>query len=166
MRTRNLFRLVLTGWVTLFAGKALAQQDFGSRCTGNWKGMMSIYSKGVLVDSVPVTLEVTRQNDSVFRWKMDYLSAKMPITKDYRLIYKGGNHYQIDEGDGIRIDTYLFVNRLVSVFETQGILLTSSYEWKTDELYFEVTSGMKQATDSEVQSYQVGYLQNVHFKRD
>ena len=145
---------------------AYAQQNFGSHCTGNWKGTMYMYSKGILSDSVPVTLNVTPQNDSVFQWKMDYLSAKMPVTKDYHLIYKGGNHYQFDEGDGVKIDTYLFVNRLISVFETEGILLTSLYEWNKDELYFEVSSGNKSRSNTEVQSYQIGFLQNIRFKRN
>ncbi len=152
--------------VILFSQSALAQSgNFGKECIGTWKGTMHIYSQGRLADSVSVILEVKQQNDSVFGWKMDYLSEKMPLTKDYRLIYKGQNRYQTDEGDGIKIDGYLFGKRLVSVFETEGILLTSAYELRKEELYFEVTSSRKEKSDTEVQSYQVGFLQNVLFKR-
>lgn len=82
------------------------------------------------------------------------------------MVYKEGNYYQIDEGYGIKIDSYLFANRLVSVFETEGILLTSVYELHENELYFEVTSGTKEKSDAEVQSYHVGFLQNIRFKRN
>lgn len=150
----------------LVSGNGFSQPNFGIRCTGNWKGTMHIYSRGALVDSLPVILEVKPQNDSVFQWKMEYLSPKMPVTKDYLLVHKGGNHYQIDERDETRIDTYLFVNRLVSVFETEGILLTSTYELRGNELYFEVTSGTKEKSGAAVQSYHIGFLQNVLFKRD
>ena len=150
----------------LFSGNVFSQHNFGLQCVGNWKGTMHIYSEGILTDSVPVILEVRQQDDSVFRWKMEYLSKKNPMAKDYHLVYKGGNYYQIDEGYGIKLDSYLFGNRLVSVFETEGILLTSHYEWKKDELYFEVTSGTKEKSDAEVQSYHVRFLQNVLFKRD
>lgn len=153
-----IFLIVLTS-TTVFS------QNFGSRCIGNWKGTMHIYSEGILTDSVPVILEVRQQDDSVFRWKMEYLSKKNPMAKDYHLVYKGGNYYQIDEGYGIKLDSYLFGNRLVSVFEAEGILLTSHYEWKKDELYFEVTSGTKEKSDAEVQSYHVGFLQNIWFKK-
>jgi hypothetical protein len=150
----------------LISGTVFSQQDFGSRCIGNWKGIMHIYSQGLLVDSVPATLDVQQENDTLFTWKIGYLSEKSPLIKDYALIYKGENHYQIDEGNGIKIDAYLFVNRLVSVFETEGILLTSTYEVRENELYFEVTSGTKEKSDAQVQSYRVGFLQNIRFKKD
>lgn len=152
--------------IILISGNAVAQANFGLRCAGNWKGTMHSYSQGVLTDSVPVVLEVSQQDDSVFRWKMEYLSEKKPLVKDYHLVYKGGNFYQIDEGSGIEIDAYLFANRLVSVFETEGVLLTSVYEWNKDTLVFEITSGTKEKSNAEVQSYHVGFLQNIRFKRN
>lgn len=126
---------------------------------------MYLFKEGALIDSVPLGLEIKQKTDSVFQWKMQYLSEKMPVTKDYYLVFKGGNHYQIDEGDGIKIGTYLFVNRLVSQFETEGILLTSTYELRGNELYFEVTSGTKEKSDADVHSYHVGFLQYVRFRK-
>ncbi len=165
---KKIFAFLTCTLLVLLSQSAVAQSNnFGKECIGTWKGTMHMYSQGRLRDSISVVLEVAQQNDSVFKWKMDYLSEKMPLTKDYRLIYKGRNHYQTDEGDGIMLDGYLFGKRLISVFETGGILLTSAYELRKDELYFEVTSSNKEKSDSdpEVQSYQVGFLQNVLFKR-
>ena len=163
---KKLFAALKLALLIFISQNAVAQSgNFGKECIGTWKGTMHIYSQGKLVDSVSVVLEVKPQNDSVFGWKMDYLSEKIPLTKDYRLIYKGQNHYQTDEGDGIKLDGYLFGKRLISVFETEGVLLTSAYELRTNELYFEVTSSNKGKSDSGVQSYQIGFLQNVLFKR-
>ncbi len=166
MRIKPIQLLWIVFLMVLISGNAFSQQNFGLHCVGNWKGTMHIYSEGALTDSVPVILEVRQQDDSVFRWKMQYLSTKNPIVKDYHLVYKGGNYYQIDEGYGIKLDSYLFGKRLVSVFEVEGILLTSVYEWTENELYFEVTSGTKEKSDAEVQSYHVGFLQNIRFKKN
>lgn len=127
--------------------------------------MMHMYNQGRLRDSIPVILEVTQQNDSVFGWKMEYLSEVMPITKPYRLIYKGNNFYQTDEGEEILLDGYLFDKRLIFVFQVENILMTSAYELRKDELYFEVTSSTMKKSDTEIQSYKVGALQHVLFKR-
>jgi len=67
----------------------------------------------------------------------------MPAVKDYTLILNdpATNAYSTDEGDGVVLKDYLFDQKLYSVFETQSILLTSSYELMGDQLIFEVTSG-------------------------
>ncbi len=169
MRTKKKIAAFLTcTLLILLSQSAIAQSsNFGKECLGTWKGTMHMYSQGKLRDSIAVILEVKQQNDSVFGWKMDYLSEKMPVTKDYRLIYKGRNHYQTDEGDGILLDGYLFNKQLFFVFQVKNIFMTSSYELRKDELYFEVTSSSKEESESdpEIQSYQVGFLQNVLFKR-
>ena len=167
MLIKNKISVVLKLALLLLITQSAAAQsgNFGKECIGTWKGMMHMYSQGRLRDSIPVILEVTQQNDSVFGWKMEYLSEKMPITKPYRLIYKGNNVYQTDEGEEILLDGYLFDKRLIFVFQVENILLTSAYELRKDELYFEVTSATKEKSDAEVQSYQVGFLQNVLFKR-
>jgi len=60
-----------------------AQESFGKRCIGSWEGMMYIYSKGTLKDSVSVRLTVQKTNTSnSWTRKTEYLSAKMPMTKD------------------------------------------------------------------------------------
>ena len=61
-----------------------AQSTFGERCLGSWEGMMHIYSRGALKDSVLVRLTVEKTNTSnAWTWRSDYLSARMPMTKDY-----------------------------------------------------------------------------------
>jgi hypothetical protein len=145
-----------------------AQTLFPNKCIGNWKGVMKIYSKGVLKDTVTVLLTIKKQTDTSWMWKTEYISTKMPVTKNYtlRLKDKINGIYITDEGDGIELKDYLFDNKLYNIFETEGIMLTSFYELRGKELYFEVTSGKKIVADAkEVINYSINNIQKVVFKK-
>lgn len=61
---------------------------------------MQIYSRGSLVDSVPIKLNITRTNTpDTFIWKTEYLSTKNPMVKDYKLVISdaGKGVFKIDE---------------------------------------------------------------------
>ncbi len=77
---------------------------------------------------------------------MQYLSQKMPMTKNYVLRIKDREKlvFVTDEGDGVELTDYQTGDKLYSVFETSGFLLTASYELQGEFLIFEVTSGKKQ----------------------
>jgi hypothetical protein len=153
----------------VFAPGCRAQKSFPEKCLGNWKGQMLIYKDGVIKDSVKVVLNVTRSEEQhTFGWKTSYLSEKAPMVKDYRMILSeaGKNIYILDEGDGIQLQNYLFENKLYSVFETNDILLTASYELMDDKLIFEVTSGKRTDPTEGVENYSVNYLQRVIFKKE
>ena len=145
-----------------------AQTSFPEKCLGIWTGTMHIYSRGSLVDSVPIKLNVTRTNaPDTFIWKTEYLSTKNPMVKDYKLVISdiGKGVFKTDEGDGIFLIDYLFGNKLYSVFETQGILLTSTYEWLENQIIFEVTSGKELQTTNGVKSYSVLNLQKAVLRK-
>jgi hypothetical protein len=92
----------------------------------------------------------------------------MPVTKDYipRLKDVAQNRYMTDEGGGVELQDYLFRNKLYCVFETGGVLLTSTYELKENELIFEVMAGKKIVDEkNEIINYSVDNLQRVVFKR-
>lgn len=145
------------------------KMDFPEACLGKWIGMMYMYKHGTLRDSVSVRLTVTKHTDSnAWGWKTEYLSAQRPAVKDYVLRLKDAtkNLYVTDEGGGLALTDYLVGNKLYSVFETGGVLLTSSYELIGDRLIFEVTSGKKEtATHPEVVTYSTDNLQRVVFER-
>lgn len=122
------------------------QEYFADKCEGKWKGIMYIYGKGQIRDSVPVELIVKKTTlPGTWIWKTSYLSKTYPIEKNYKLVLKDSaiQTYVTDEGDGIELLNYHFNNKLYSVFDTHGVMLTSSYELEGDELIFEVTSGKK-----------------------
>jgi len=166
------FKPICLGIVLLFLGflNAIeAQTAFGDQCLGNWEGTMYLYGKGQLRDSVAVQLSVQKTTSpDTWSWKTSYLSKTQPMVKDYKLILKDAatNSYVTDEGDGIVLKDYLFHNKLYSVFETQGILLTASYELIGDQLIFEVSSGKKLEEENKaVTNYSVTSLQRVIFKK-
>ena len=71
-----------------------AQTSFPEKCLGIWTGTMHIYSRGSLVDSVPIKLNVTRTNaPDTFIWKTEYLSTKNPMVKDYKLVISDAGYY-------------------------------------------------------------------------
>ena len=154
---------ILFSWLSLNA-----QTSFPEKCLGIWTGTMHIYNRGSLVDSVTIKLNVTRTNaPDTFVWKTEYLSEKFPMVKDYKLVISdaGKGVFITDEGDGIILMDYLFENKLYSVFETQGILLTSTYEWLGNQIIFEVTSGKELQTTLGVKSYSVLNLQKAVLKK-
>lgn len=144
------------------------QTSFPEKCLGIWTGTMHIYNRGSLVDIVFIKLNVTRTNaPDTFVWKTEYLSEKFPLIKDYKLVISdaGKGVFMTDEGDGIILMDYLFENKLYSVFETQGILLTSTYEWLGNQIIFEVTSGKELETTYGVKSYSVLNLQKAVLRK-
>jgi hypothetical protein len=141
---------------------------FGDRCLGTWEGTMHLYSKGSLKDSVAVRLSVEKLSPTSWTWKTEYLSATMPMIKDYvlRTPDPAQNKYITDEGGGLELTNYLFGNKLYSVFETHEVYLTSTYEIMGDTLIFEVTSGKKEPiTHPEVTTYSTANLQRVIFRK-
>jgi hypothetical protein len=140
-------------------------QSFPDRCLGTWKGTMHMYSRGALKDSVQVALTVEKTSQpNEWKWKTDYLSEKLPMTKDYVLRLKDAESstYITDEKNGIELMNYLFHDKLYTVFETEGIVLTSSYELRNEKLIFEVTSGKQTSSgDPSVTNYSVDHLQRV-----
>jgi hypothetical protein len=152
----------------LFAAAQASAQSFGDKCVGTWKGIMQIYAAGKLKDTVSVLLTVKKVNDTAWSWKTEYLSIKMPVTKNYvlRLVNQEKGHYVTDEGDGVVLNDYLVENKLYSVFETEGVMLTSYYEIKGKNLAFEVTSGKKVGEQqSTVTNYSTDFVQRVLLKK-
>ena len=148
---------------------AQSAPSFPDQCIGTWKGMMYIYAYGNLRDSVQVELSVAKIDDNSWKWRTDYISEKMPVTKDYimRLDPKSANTFLLDEGEDIVLTNYLTGSKLYSNFETEGILLGSSYEFMEGDLVFEVTSGKKlnEAEESGVTNFSVDFVQRVVLKK-
>jgi hypothetical protein len=158
----------LTVFLNFVFNKVQAQESFADKCLGKWEGVMHIYGKGQLRDSVPVQLFVEKTMlPNTWIWKTKYLSKTNPMEKNYKLILKDAatQAYVTDEGDGIELADYCFNNKLYGVFETHEVMLTSSYELLGNQLIFEVTSGKKMDEKKEVTNYSVLNIQRVIFKR-
>ena len=156
-------------FICVFSIQLGAQIYFPDRCEGKWQGMMLIYGNGILKDSVKCELTVKRVSETgVWAWRTEYLSPTLPVVKDYFLKLNKENDriFTLDEGDGIELTNYLFDNKLYCIFETSGILLTSSYELADDNIIFEVTSGKKpEISGKDVISFPVSNMQRVIFTK-
>jgi hypothetical protein len=147
-----------------------AQTLFPEKCLGVWQGMMHIYNQGILRDSVKVKFTVAKTAEAnAWTWKMEYLSEKMPMVKDYVLKLKDKEKgiYSTDEGGGLELMDYQFGNKLYSVFEVSGVLLTASYEWiDKSNLVFEVTSGKKgESPVKDITNFSVANVQRVVMRK-
>lgn len=164
--TKILFLLAV-----LFSFYAKAEeQNFLQKCEGVWEGQLEIYQTGKQIQGVDVKVILTvlpiEQVQNTWTWKKEYISETMPMIKDYKMIYNGGNNYTMDEGDGVYITGYLFLNKLYSSFKVGKIWLTSSYELLEDKLIFEVTSGSKVKIKSKgVSNYSFDNLQRIVFTK-
>jgi len=160
----------LLALLVLFAfTHAPAQHALIDKQEGVWAGTMYMYGGGQLKDSVQIVLTIARQpTPGQWTWKTEYLSATMPMTKDYVLRVKDRtkNIFVTDEGDGIELTTYLIDKKLYNVFETHQVMLTSTYEFRGNEIVFEVTSGKKEAaTHPEITNFAISNLQRAVLKR-
>lgn len=145
------------------------QSPFPASYLGEWEGTMYIMSKGQVRDSVGILFTAASTEDpKAWTWRTQYFSEKYPMTKDYVLRLEDAENkvYLIDEGEGLVLYDYLFGNKLYGVFETGGFLLTSSYEFREDEIIFEVTSGKALSEEEkEVNNFSVLNVQRVVLTR-
>lgn len=104
-------RIILLLFVSIvfLSNISFSQIYFPDRCKGNWKGMMYIYQKGVLKDSVGILFSVTPEEKNNWNWKTEYLSDKFQLIKNYTLKLENttSNRYVVDEGGGILLYDYL-----------------------------------------------------------
>lgn len=162
-----MIRLYLCLLIIFQGSRATMAQSFPDQVTGTWTGVMHMYKDGQKRDSVTIRFTVRASSPNAWSWKTEYLSDKMPMTKDYtlKLVNEATKTYALDEGDGVVLNDYLFGNKLYSVFETHEVMLTSSYELRGDELIFEVTSGKKVAGSKDISNYSVQHLQRAVLRR-
>lgn len=95
---------------------------------------------------------------------MEYLSPTLPVVKDYqlRLVDNEKNIYVTDEGGGVELKDYQHKNKLFSIFETEGYMLTATYELMGQQMNYEVTSGKREHVSSGgIINYTVDVLQSV-----
>lgn len=137
---------------------------------GKYIGTMYIQKMGKTIDSFPSVLTIkTIKPDSIWQWKTEFLSPKMPVVKDYLLKIKDLSRgvYITDEGEGIELLNYVFGNKMFSQFETAGFFLTANYEWKDDEIIYELTSSSRiKRSNNDVYNYNISTLQKVTYKKE
>lgn len=139
-------KLVILLGLWLLAMAANAQKKFPDSWVGQWKGRLDIISTAGIQnkqDSINVLFEVAPLSKNTYRWRTTYQTVTRPVIKDYRLIADTIQlgHYKIDEGDSIIMDSYNIGQKLYCTFEVEKSLFFSSYEFKGNEIIFEIVFG-------------------------
>lgn len=151
--------------ISIILSLGVHAQLFPEKCIGTWTGTMHLYKQSMLMDSVKVRFTVAARNEAnTWTWKMEYLSDKMPMVKDYvlRLKDRATRTYVTDEGGGVELTDHEFGDKLYDAFETSGFLLTATYELQRDTLVFEVTSGKRlPGEQAGITNFSVTSLQRV-----
>ena len=119
------------------------------------------YSGTLLIDSPRGTQEIPMEfhlikTDSLHRFEYKLIYAGQP--RNYTLIIKDKEKgiCEVDENNGIILPSRFSENTLFSFFEVQNNLLSSRFEFRKDELVFEILfSNTKQKTTSGGSSEQI-----------
>lgn len=124
---------------------------------GNYAGIMHLAPKTLDRDSIPVVLEISRQNDSAFRLVMIYDSA---MTKDYLFIL-GQNGIVLDEQNGILLPGAPFNQGYIFHYSVNERQYHTRYEWKNDSTLLFKLDYFSPADTIEIDDL---IIQGYHFK--
>ncbi len=111
---------------------------------GNWVGELNIYKENKLVQTLPMELEMLEIDSSNnYVWAIIYGEDKVAGRRSYELEIVDAEKgiYRIDEKNSIKLESYLFGNKLYSQFSVMGSQLLCTYEKVADKMIFEIISG-------------------------
>ncbi len=109
---------------------------FPTTWAGIWKGDLGIYSKGKKTRTLPMTLTILPQGDSI-QWTIQYDTMDIrPYT--LKLVDKEKGIYRVDEHNSIQLESYLFGQKLISQYTVMGNQITIMEEKQGNTIIFEV----------------------------
>lgn len=166
----------------ILAAKA-QQPAFPGAWVGTWKGQLvtaSTNPNAPGLGTVDVVMEIAPISGTKdYTWKTTYNGAIGTIVKDYKLVADSVvNHYKLDEGDGIILDSYWLGNKLFSIFEVGEMTFFSYYEMQGKKLVSEISFGPSKPVRTsgtpsqgmsdeppQVKSFEIANLQRVVFEK-
>jgi hypothetical protein len=111
---------------------------------GHYEGYMFLEFPDRKIDSLKISLDIDIiEKGESWTQKFRYFSEKYrDILKDYVLKvntkYSDGQHYFLDEKNGILIDEIMLNNTLFSQYEVENNYYQTRLEKKDNSLYFEI----------------------------
>ncbi len=111
---------------------------------GNWTGNLEIFKNNKLVQTIPMELEMLEIDTSKnFIWAIIYGQDKVEGRRPYELeiVDAEKGYFVVDEKNTIKLETYLFQNKLMSWYEVMGNQILSIYEKQGDKMIFEIIFG-------------------------
>ncbi len=111
---------------------------------GHYEGKMYLEFPNSKKDSLFLSLDIiTLEEGKAWTQKFTYSSTKYgDMVKDYKLVlnpeFSDGEHYFLDEQNGILIDEIMLHETLLSHYEVQENYYQTRLEKKGKQLYFEI----------------------------
>jgi hypothetical protein len=124
--------------------QAIEADSFPQSWLGNWVGDLNIYKENKLVQTLPMELEMLAIDTSDnYIWAIIYGEDKTAGRRSYELEILDAEKgiYRIDEKNTIKLECYLFGNKLYSQFSVNESQLLCTYEKAGDKMIFEIISG-------------------------
>ncbi len=131
---------ILIAFASCYSSKKIAQtaevDSFPETWAGTWKGDLDIFSFGKKTQTIPMTLTILPQGDSI-QWTIQYDTMD---TRPYsmKVVDASKGIYLVDEHNTIKIETYLYCNKLISHYEVAGNKLVITEEKIGETIIFEV----------------------------
>jgi hypothetical protein len=114
---------------------------------GYWQGTLEIYNADGLAQSIPMAMDhKLTDTTGVYLWALIYREDLEKGRRNYYLsaVDTDKGQYQVDEKNGILINSYLLDNRLISTYEVMSNLITTVYIHEGDHMRFEVHAARTQ----------------------
>ena len=123
--------------LVLVGQKALVAQVFPEDFVGSYYGTLSIASDTREAREIPMEFHL-KATDTLQRYTYTLVYAGQ--ARNYNLIEidKETGRYQVDENNGIILDTRFSHNTLFSFFEVEDNFLSSRLAFQGDSLHFEI----------------------------
>ncbi len=110
---------------------------------GQWKGTLQVATNNGSVNNVGMQLILENsKKPNQYYFTIVYSNGGKEDVRSYTLIADTINpgHYFMDEGNGIKINEYLFGTTLISQFVVEGQILTALYSFEREQIRFRIIS--------------------------
>lgn len=123
--------------ITLLSSLSLnAQLD---EWIGKYEGTLHVLSLEGKKSEHKMRVEIGKVADEVYSWTIIYGDSGQDV-RAYQMIHMQGNEFQLDEKNGITIQTSKMGNEMISLFEVMGSTLFVSYTLLDGALGVKITS--------------------------
>jgi len=114
---------------------------------GKWKGELKISKGSGVIQTLPMKLSIQLTDKAgQYSWLTTF-GDKAETAKPYILktLDEENGLYVMDEENSIKLESYLFENKLVSWYVVQGSLILASFEKRAATIVFEILVGKEEA---------------------
>ena len=116
-------------------------QSFPTSWIGHYEGNLEIYGVDSVLRTIKMNLDIEKTlNDSIFVWQITYqLDSTADIRKyELHVLDQEKGLFQIDEKNGIVIESYLKSDILTSFFSVMNNFIIATYAKMDDYIDFEI----------------------------